>query len=146
MGALPINKEGETRIPLRHREASRRYRGWWRGRQSKHAFVLARQRNSSADSQCSNLVDVFDIIPPERANPSTSAHFAFPSDDGQQARYQTLLTRLSTKEGGPVAKIEWQHQDDEGNSPQEAGTPVKLGKEAGEPLVGNFVDAAAAMR
>jgi hypothetical protein len=94
----------------------------------------------------SHLVDVFDIIPPERFAPALAPQFALANEDGRQARYQSLLARLSTRDETLGAKIEWLHQEEDGDVQQEPGAIHKVEQEGGEPLVGNFVDAAAAMR
>jgi hypothetical protein len=46
----------------------------------------------------------------------------------------------------PTGRIEWMQQDEHGGIKQDVNTYNKTGEEDGEPLVGNFVDAAAAMR
>jgi hypothetical protein len=66
----------------------------------------------------------------------------------QQARmnrYQNLLAKLSFGELGSGAKVDWNSQDD-GPLDIRHGYPIATTAEAGEPLVGNFDDAAAAMR
>jgi len=93
------------------------------------------------------MVDIYDIVPQDKA-----AHAAAPTpyayadqEPPHLARYQTLLSKLSSHDGlAPVAHVDWGIPDDDTIEMQRSVAPIKL--EGGEALVGNFADAAAAMR
>ncbi|KAK1759883.1 late endosomal/lysosomal adaptor and MAPK and MTOR activator-domain-containing protein [Echria macrotheca] len=122
-----------------------------------------------------NMVDIYDIVPQDKAttappaptstsSPPTTTTTAQPYAYANQleephlARYQTLLSKLSSHEDlTSVACVDWGVPDeDDGTIEMQQSSsavpstsvvpivPVKL--EGGEALVGNFADAAAAMR
>ncbi|KHN95891.1 uncharacterized protein MAM_06253 [Metarhizium album ARSEF 1941] len=97
-----------------------------------------------------NMVDVFEIGPQDSvAGGGTSTPFAYTGQGARVARYQHLVSKLSTEED-PAAhgiKIDWLTDDEDSlDMRTNTTTNVKLldDGEAG-PLVGTFADAAAAM-
>jgi hypothetical protein len=97
-----------------------------------------------ADTVASNLVDIFEIVPQEPHHAPTAV---VSGQDARLSRYQAILSKLSPDEdltsGGAVqGHVDWLSDDDtmemQGDSPS-----IKEG--AGEPLVGTFADATAAV-
>jgi hypothetical protein len=93
-----------------------------------------------------NMVDIYDIVPQDKAaHAAAPTTYAYASQEPPLARYQTLLSKLSSHEDvAPVAHVDWGVPDDDTIEMQQSVVPIKL--EGGEALVGNFADAAAAMR
>ncbi|KAK3940451.1 late endosomal/lysosomal adaptor and MAPK and MTOR activator-domain-containing protein [Diplogelasinospora grovesii] len=106
-----------------------------------------------------NMVDIYDIVPQDKAvvQPAQAAAapapFTYAAQEARMARYQTLLSKLSSHDEDyllttSVARVDWGVPEDDNIEMQKsvlAAPVVKL--EGGEgPLVGNFADAAAAMR
>jgi hypothetical protein len=60
------------------------------------------------------------------------------------ARYQNLLSKLSQDELATEARVDWEVDEDENIEMQRKVLPAR--DDAAESLVGNFTDAAAAMR
>lgn len=97
-----------------------------------------------------NMVDIYDIVPqgkaaaaPADAAPTPS--YAYADDEPHTARYQTLLSKLSSHDDlAAVARVDWGVPEDDTIEMQQSLVPVKV--EGSEALVGNFADAAAAMR
>lgn len=95
-----------------------------------------------------NMVDIYDIVPQDKAAhvhaaPTPYAHHA--EDEPHMSRYQTLLSKLSSHDDLiSVARVDWGVPEDDTIEMQQSVVPVKL--EGSEALVGNFADAAAAMR
>ncbi|KAI5918003.1 late endosomal/lysosomal adaptor and MAPK and MTOR activator-domain-containing protein [Camillea tinctor] len=92
-----------------------------------------------------NLVDVFEIAPQEtqRTQP-----VLFSGQDVRLARYQNILSKLSTDSGGtPVdgnyGPVEWLVSEESAIDLHGEGPSIK--EASGEPLVGTFADAAAAV-
>lgn len=106
--------------------------------------VAAEQRR--ADHLRSNLVDIYDVAPEEEAvpadDPTPSEHAV---EEPHMARYQTLLSKLSSHDDLPsVVRVDWGTPEDDTIEMQPSVVPIKL--ESADALVGNFADAAAAMR
>lgn len=107
----------------------------------------------------SNMVDIFEIAPPYNSGTPTRmvvpSAFGFAGQEAHRVRYQNLLSKLSSDDDDLVAtmagtRVEWlppqqpqQQEDDDDIEMYDGIPPVNI--EAGEPLVGNFADAAAAM-
>ncbi|KAK4135103.1 hypothetical protein BT67DRAFT_378966 [Trichocladium antarcticum] len=92
-----------------------------------------------------NMVDIYDIVPHDQAVQPVTTPYAFPGQDPTVARYHTLLSKLSSYDDlASVARVDWGTPDDEIVEMQQGAAPIK--KDGGDVLVGNFADAAAAMR
>lgn len=101
-----------------------------------------------------HMVDIYDIVPStvpapiQASSPDSldSARAQVPhAYAAQDTRYHRLLSKLSSSDAlDTVAKVDWGTQDDDTIEMQQGVVPIKL--EGGEDLVGNFADAAAAMR
>jgi len=95
------------------------------------------------DGARSNMVDVFEIAPSEAAPLTAPASYALAGQEARAARYQNLLSKLAvTEELGPDARVDWAPRPDDTIEMQQ-GVPT-VNAQAGEPLVGNFTDAATA--
>lgn len=89
-----------------------------------------------------NMVDVFDIGPQEPPTQQTSAAYTLPAQDARTARYQTLLSKLAAN--NQVAShqlVDWAVEDEAADI---QGPAPQIHAESGEPLVGNFAEAARA--
>ncbi|KAK3380878.1 hypothetical protein B0H63DRAFT_523617 [Podospora didyma] len=94
-----------------------------------------------------NMVDIYDIVPQEnKVVQPAPAPYAYAGQDARMARYQTLLSKLSSHGDltTAVARVDWGIPEDDTIEMQQSPLPIKL--EGGEALVGNFADAADAMR
>ncbi|KID88450.1 hypothetical protein MGU_04385 [Metarhizium guizhouense ARSEF 977] len=97
-----------------------------------------------------NMVDVFEIGPQDFVGRGgTSTPFAYAGQGARVARYQHLVSKLSTEEdlATPGVKIDWL-TDDEDNLEMRTNTTTSvkaIDDGAVGPLVGTFADAAAAM-
>ncbi|KAK3693221.1 late endosomal/lysosomal adaptor and MAPK and MTOR activator-domain-containing protein [Podospora appendiculata] len=92
-----------------------------------------------------NMVDIYDIVPQDKAAQAAPAPYAHAGQEARMARYQTLLSKLSSHEDlASVARVDWGTPEDDTIEMQHSAAPIK--PEGGEALVGNFADAAAAMR
>jgi hypothetical protein len=87
------------------------------------------------------MVDIYEIVPQDKpAHP-----IAYAAHDTHMNQYHTLLSKLSSHDDlAAVARVDWGTPEDDPIEMQHGALPIKV--EAGEPLVGNFADAAAAMR
>lgn len=100
-------------------------------------------------TDCSNMVDVFEIVPHDSAR---GAPFAYAGQGARVARYQHLVSKLGGghEDGGlSGVKVEWLVDDTvELRSNRSASTSIRALEEddGGGPLVGTFADAAAAMQ
>lgn len=91
------------------------------------------------------MVDIYEIVPQDKPGQSASDPYAYAGQDATTARYQTLLSKLSSHDDLlSVARVDWGTPDDDTIEMQQGAVPVKL--DDGGSLVGNFADAAAAMR
>ena len=95
------------------------------------------------------MVDIYDIIPASNDKATIAVlqpgTYAFPGQDPTAARFQTLLAKLSSHEDlASAARIDWGTPDDDHFEMQQGAPPIRVA--GGEPLLGNFADAAAAMR
>ncbi|KXX83062.1 hypothetical protein MMYC01_200469 [Madurella mycetomatis] len=92
-----------------------------------------------------NMVDIYDIVPQDKAVQPAPAPYAYAAQDATMARYHTLLSKLSSQDDfAAVARVDWGTPDDDNIEMQQNTLPIKV--DSGELLVGNFADAAAAMR
>ncbi|KAK0742777.1 hypothetical protein B0T18DRAFT_438941 [Schizothecium vesticola] len=93
-----------------------------------------------------NLVDIYDVVPGDEtlhADDSTPSEHAV--EEPHMARYQTLLSKLSSHDDlHSVVRVDWGTSEDDTIEMQPSVVPIKL--EGADALVGNFADAAAAMR
>ncbi|KAK4677461.1 hypothetical protein QC764_405160 [Podospora pseudoanserina] len=103
-----------------------------------------------------NMVDIYDIAPsnhrpasPFAAPDSPEMQYAYPAaaPDANLVRYHNLLSKLSSHDDlAAVARVDWGTPDDDTiEMQQNAVIPIKV-EGATESLVGDFADAAAAMR
>ncbi|EJP66060.1 hypothetical protein MY5147_006628 [Beauveria neobassiana] len=91
----------------------------------------------------SNMVDIFEIAP-QQPNAGSAAGFGYAGHGGRVARYQHLVSKLSSEEVDQPAgiKIDWFTEDD---SQHERPMSLKTLDHDEGALVGTFADAAAAM-
>jgi hypothetical protein len=93
----------------------------------------------------SNMVDIYDIVPHDKAMQPAPPPYAYAGQDPTVARYQTLLSKLSSYDDlAAVARVDWGSPDDDIMEMQQGAVPIK--DDGGDALVGNFADAADAMR
>lgn len=95
------------------------------------------------------MVDVFDIAPQEpTTKTSSSSSFAYSNQGGRIARYQHLVSKLSTEEDEQPAgvKIDWLAENDIPTNDTERPLSLKTLDGDDDALVGTFADAAAAMK
>ncbi|KAK4107852.1 hypothetical protein N656DRAFT_784821 [Canariomyces notabilis] len=93
------------------------------------------------------MVDIYDIVPQDKAMQPSAAPYTYAAHDATMARYQTLLSKLSSQDNlASVARVDWGTPDDDNIEMQQNALPVPIKIDGGEVLVGNFADAAAAMR
>jgi len=92
-----------------------------------------------------NMVDIFEIAQPGGAPWAGPSSYAVAGQEARLARYQNLVSKLEASEELMAdARFDWASQDDDDTiEMQRSVPPVKAG--AGEPLVGNFADAARAV-
>jgi hypothetical protein len=101
------------------------------------------------------MVDIYEIAPRNlgASQQQLEQTYAFAGQEARMARYRNLLAKLSTSEEDALqsaAKVEWAGLDstDADTNIELQHTelvPIKV-EGSGELLVGNFADAAAAMR
>ncbi|KAK4147344.1 uncharacterized protein C8A04DRAFT_9017 [Dichotomopilus funicola] len=91
------------------------------------------------------MVDIYEIVPQDKPTQAAPDPYAYAGQDATTARYQTLLSKLSSHDDLlSVARVDWGTPDDDTIEMQQGAVPVKV--DDGGSLVGNFADAAAAMR
>lgn len=98
-----------------------------------------------------NMVDVFEIGPQDfSGRGGTSTPFAYAGQGARVARYQHLVSKLSTQDDPSThgVKVDWLTDDDDNLEMQSntAGSIKTFDDEVAGPLVGTFADAAAAMK
>jgi len=95
-----------------------------------------------------NMVDIYDIVPQNNAgaHQSTSpGQYTYAAQDPTITRYHTLLSKLASHEDlASVARVDWGTPEDDTIEMEHSTVPIKF--DDSNPLVGNFTDAAAAMR
>lgn len=94
----------------------------------------------------SNMVDIFEIAP-QQHNAGASAGFGYAGQGARVARYQHLVSKLSSEDVDQHAgiKIDWFTEDDAPESHNERPMSLKTLDNDDGALVGTFADAAAAM-
>ncbi|KAJ3498865.1 hypothetical protein NLG97_g792 [Lecanicillium saksenae] len=94
----------------------------------------------------SNMVDIFEIAP-QQPNVGASAGFGYAGQGARVARYQHLVSKLSSDDSDQPAgiKIDWFTEDDAPDSQNERPMSLKTLDNDDGALVGTFADAAAAM-
>jgi hypothetical protein len=97
------------------------------------------------------MVDIYEIAPRDK-DPQTgspAAHYAHAGQEARMARYQSLLTKLSSNDDLAAAavagRVEWDAPEEDNIELQKSTAPVKVEADSG-PLVGTFAEAATAMR
>ncbi|KAI0483820.1 late endosomal/lysosomal adaptor and MAPK and MTOR activator-domain-containing protein [Xylaria cf. heliscus] len=137
-----LNSQGDPLESQREVEALQRVVA----RTSKYAACVPRDLvHPSADGLPSNLVDVFEITPQEsQRTPPTM----LPGQDARLARYQNILSKLSSDDGTAMADnsqgaIAWLVSEDDSADGPEHNITIKEGTSG--PLVGTFADAVAAV-
>ena len=92
------------------------------------------------------MVDIYDIVPQDKVPQPAPGPYAYAGQDARMARYHTLLSKLSSHDDlASVAQIDWGLPDDDTLEMQQSTAPL-VKPDGAEALVGNFSDAAAAMR
>ncbi|KAJ4288713.1 hypothetical protein N0V88_007247 [Collariella sp. IMI 366227] len=111
--------------------------------------VVARTSEYKAPPHDCNMVDIYEIVPHDKGMQSASAPYAYAAHDSN--RYQALLSKLSSQDDlqsslhTSVARVDWgTPEDDAIIEMQQGAVPLKF--DGGDALVGNFADAATAMR
>lgn len=91
------------------------------------------------------MVDIFEIAP-QLPNAGPSPGFGYAGQGARVARYQHLVSKLSSEEVDQPAgiKIDWLNDDDAQESTERPMSLKTLDNDDGA-LVGTFADAAAAM-
>ncbi|OAA78478.1 hypothetical protein LEL_05301 [Akanthomyces lecanii RCEF 1005] len=114
-----------------------------------HDTIEAQRENEALQQvvakTSSNMVDIFEIAP-QQPNAGSSAGFGYAGQGARVARYQHLVSKLSSEDVDPSAgiKIDWFTEDDAPDSQNERPMSLKTLDGDGA-LVGTFADAAAAM-
>jgi len=91
-----------------------------------------------------NMVDIFEIDPQDSVTRAGPAPYALVGQEARVVRYQNLLSKLAANdELVSDVRVDWAPQDEDTIEMQHSIPPVKA--EAGEPLLGNFADAARAV-
>ncbi|KAI0129885.1 hypothetical protein BJ170DRAFT_291157 [Xylariales sp. AK1849] len=91
-----------------------------------------------------NLLDIFEITPQETQHGHAAA---LSGQDARISRYQAILSKLSPEDdlspsGTLQGQVDWTSDDD---TMEMQGKPPSVEEGAGEPLLGTFADAAAAV-
>ncbi|KAK4128052.1 hypothetical protein N657DRAFT_561388 [Parathielavia appendiculata] len=91
------------------------------------------------------MVDIYEIVPQDKAAEPAPGPYVYAGQDATTIRYQTLLSKLSSHDDlAAVACVDWGFPDDDTIEMQQGTVPIKV--DGGDTLIGNFADAAAAMR
>jgi hypothetical protein len=91
------------------------------------------------------MVDIYEIVPQDKAAQPAPGPYVYVGQDTTMVRYQTLLSKLSSHDDLlSAARVDWGSLDDDTIELQQGAVPIKV--DGGDSLVGNFADAAAAMR
>ncbi|KAF4966227.1 hypothetical protein FSARC_6112 [Fusarium sarcochroum] len=96
-----------------------------------------------------NMVDIFDIAPQENVARGTTTPFAYAGQGARLARYQHLVSKLSSQgDNSPVSgvKVDWLPEDETIEMQKNGPASIKTLESDKGPLVGTFADAAAAMQ
>jgi hypothetical protein len=97
------------------------------------------------------MVDIYEIAPLDKdphADPPAT-HYAHAGQEARMARYQTLLTKLSSNDDLAAAavaeRIDWDTPEEDNIEVQWNAPAVKVETDS-RPLVGTFAEAATAMK
>jgi hypothetical protein len=91
------------------------------------------------------MVDIYEIVPQDKAAEHAPGPYLYAGQDATTVRYQTLLSKLSSQDDlAAVARVDWGSPDDDTIEMQQGTVPIKV--DGSDSLIGNFADAAAAMR
>ncbi|KAL2177519.1 late endosomal/lysosomal adaptor and MAPK and MTOR activator-domain-containing protein [Thermothelomyces heterothallicus CBS 202.75] len=91
------------------------------------------------------MVDIYEIVPQDKPAQPANGPFVYIGQDATTVRYQTLLSKLSSQDDLlSAARVDWGSPDDDTIEMQQDPVPIKV--DGSDSLVGNFADAAAAMR
>ncbi|KIL93610.1 hypothetical protein FAVG1_03592 [Fusarium avenaceum] len=96
-----------------------------------------------------NMVDIFDIAPQENGARGTTTPFAYAGQGARLARYQHLVSKLSSQgDSNPMngVKVDWLPEDETIEMRKNGPASIKTLESDEGPLVGTFADAAAAMQ
>jgi hypothetical protein len=101
-------------------------------------------RAISTNSDNSAMVDVYDIVPQDKAPQPAANAYLYSGQDPIAVRYQTLLSKLASQEDlAAVARVDWGSSDDDTIEMQQGAPPIQV--KGVDNLVGDFTAAAAAM-
>jgi hypothetical protein len=93
----------------------------------------------------SAMVDIYEIVPQDKTALPAPGPYVYAGQDATTVRYQTLLSKLASHDDlASVARVDWGSPDDDTIELQNGDVPIQVN--GGDSLVGNFTDAAAAMR
>jgi len=93
------------------------------------------------------MVDIYEIAPQDKAAQPTAGPFVYAGQDTNTVRYQTLLSKLASYDDlAAVARVDWGSADDDEDTIEIQQEIVPIQIKGADNLVGNFTDAAAAMR
>ncbi len=94
----------------------------------------------------SAMVDIYEIVPQDKTAQPPAGPYIYAGQDATTVRYQTLLSKLASHDDlASVARVDWGSPDDDTIEMQQGAVPIKVDDDD-DTLVGNFADAAAAMR
>jgi len=92
------------------------------------------------------MVDIYEIVPQDKTAQPPAGPYIYAGQDATTVRYQTLLSKLASHDDlASVARVDWGSPDDDTIEMQQGAVPIKVDDDD-DTLVGNFADAAAAMR
>ncbi len=92
------------------------------------------------------MVDIYEIVPQDKAAQTPAGAYVYAGQDATTVRYQTLLSKLASHEDlASVARVDWGSPDDDTIEMQPGAVAINVDDDD-DTLVGNFADAAAAMR
>lgn len=94
------------------------------------------------------MVDVFEIAPQDPMARANTTPFAYAGQGPRLARYQHLVSKLSTDEEAAQdgVKVDWLTEHDPIELSRDQAASTKSLDDNDTPLVGTFADAAAAMK
>jgi hypothetical protein len=94
------------------------------------------------------MVDVFEIAAQNQTTSRPTASFGYAGQGARVARYQHLVSRLTSEESEQSAgiKIDWFTDDDTAETANERPMSLKTLDNDDGALVGTFADAAAVMK
>jgi hypothetical protein len=91
------------------------------------------------------MVDIYEIVPQDKSIQPVAAPYAYGGQDAHMNQYHNLLSKLSSHDDlASVARIDWGTPDEDTIEMQQGPVPIKV--DGTDALIGNFADAAAAMR